>query len=69
MSLNHTISNLILPLGAILSGLLAVILGIPMLFFYSAILGLIIAFSLWSFTNIRKLDYGNMANIREKMNN
>lgn len=65
MSINHTITILILPLGTILSGPLAEILGIPMLFFYSAILGLVITFSLWSFTSIRKLDYGKVVKIEE----
>ena len=65
MSINQTITILILPLGTILSGPLAEILGIPLLFFYSAELGLIIAFSLWTLTNIRKLDYGNLGKIGE----
>ncbi len=65
MSISQTITTLILPLGTILSGPLAEIIGIPLLFFYSAELGLIIAISLWTLTNIRKLDYGNSEKIEK----
>ncbi len=72
MSINHTLSISIAPIGTILVGPLAEILGIPNLFFYSAILGLIVAGSLWFFTNIRKVDFDDVdviKEVNEKINN
>ena len=71
-SIDWFLSNLMSPIGAIVSGPLAIILGIPSLLIYSAIVGLIIPVSLWSFTKIRKLDYDDEAErkkIIEGLNN
>jgi len=68
-SISAAITASILPIGTILSGPLAEILGISSLFFYCAILGLIVTFSIWTFTNIRKVDFDNVAENREKIDN
>ena len=64
-SISGTISASILPIGTILSGPLAEILGIPILFFYCSVLSLIVIASVWSFTNIRKVDFDNVTENRE----
>lgn len=68
-SISASITASILPIGTILSGPLAEILGISSLFFYCAILGLIVTFSIWTFTNIRRVDFDNVAENREKIDN
>ncbi|MHA2283140.1 MAG: MFS transporter [Promethearchaeota archaeon] len=71
-SIDWFLSNLMSPIGVIISGPLALILGIPNLLIYSAIIGLIIPVSLWSFTKIRKLDYDDEAELKkiiEEVNN
>jgi len=67
-SISAAISASILPIGTILSGPLAEILGISLLFFYCAILGLIVTSSIWTLTNIRKVDFDNVTENREKIN-
>ena len=67
-SISAAISASILPIGTILSGPLAEILGISLLFFYCAILGLIVTSSIWTLTNIRKVDLDNVTENREKIN-
>jgi MFS family permease len=64
-SIDWFLSNLMSPIGAIISGPLAIILGIPSLLLYSAIVGLIIPVSLWSFTKIRKLDYDDETELKK----
>lgn len=67
-SISAAVSASILPIGTILSGPLAEILGISSLFFYCAILGLIVIGSIWTLTSIRKVDFDNIAENREKIN-
>jgi hypothetical protein len=57
------------PIGAIISGPLALMLGIPNLLMYSAIIGLIIPVSIWSFTKIRKLDYDDESKLKKIIEN
>lgn len=72
-SISGTISASILPIGTLLSGPLAEIIGIPLLFFYCSELSLVVIISIWILTNIRKVDFDNIAEnkriINEKMNN
>ena len=71
-SIDWALSNLLSPIGAIISGPLALILGITNLLLYSAIIGIIIPVLLWSFTKIRKLNYDDdveLKRIIEKVNN
>jgi DHA3 family macrolide efflux protein-like MFS transporter len=56
MSIDHMISMAIAPIGALMSGPLALVLGIRNLFLIAAILGIINPFIIWSFTKIRQLE-------------
>ncbi|MFX0024301.1 MAG: MFS transporter, partial [Candidatus Hermodarchaeota archaeon] len=56
MSIDHMISMAIAPLGALIAGPLALLMGIRTLFLIMAILGMIHPFIIWSFTKIRQLE-------------
>jgi len=56
MSIDHMISMAIAPIGALISGPLALLIGIRYLFLIAAILGVIHPFIIWSFTKIRQLE-------------
>ncbi|MFX1380480.1 MAG: MFS transporter [Promethearchaeota archaeon] len=56
MSIDHMISMAITPIGALISGPLALLLGIRTLFLIAAILGIIAPFMIWFFTKIRQLE-------------
>ena len=56
-SIGSALSLLMIPIGALLAGLLAEILGIRLLFFLSAIGGLIVIVSLYMLTGIRYIDF------------
>ena len=56
MSIDHMISIAIAPVGALLSGPLALFIGIRSLFLIAAILGIIHPFLIWYFTKIRRLE-------------
>ena len=56
MSIDHMISMAIAPIGALISGPLALLIGIRYLFLIAAILGMIHPFIIWSFTKIRQLE-------------
>lgn len=64
-SIDHTFSMSISPLGTILCGPLAEIIGIPSLFFYSGLIGIICTMSFWSFTNIRKVDIDSKSELKK----
>ena len=64
-SIDWALSNLISPIGAIISGPLALMIGIPTLLLYCTIIGFIIPVSLWSFTRIRKLNYDDEAELKK----
>lgn len=71
-SIDTTLSMAITPIGTLLAGPLAELLGISNLYFYCAILALIITLSIWSFTSIKRVDYDNpvqLESISNKMNN
>jgi len=55
-SIDQALSSVISPIGSLAAGPLAVILGIPSLFFYCGFLGAIVTVGFWSFTGIRKID-------------
>ena len=57
ISIDSALSMVILPLGTILAGPIAELIGIHNLFFFSAIAIVIIAISLYLFTGIRHVDY------------
>ncbi|MFX1376302.1 MAG: MFS transporter [Promethearchaeota archaeon] len=56
-SIGNALSLLMVPIGALLAGFLAEILGIRLLFFLSAIGGLIVIVSLYMLTGIRYIDF------------
>jgi MFS transporter, DHA3 family, macrolide efflux protein len=56
-SIDSTFSMLISPIGSIIVGPLAVLLTVNGLFLISAILGVILCFSLYFFTGVRKVDF------------
>ena len=68
-SVIQSISVVAFPIGTIIAGPLAEVIGIRSVFFYNGILGLIIVFLIWRFTKIRYVDYNNLEIISEKINN
>lgn len=71
-SIDHTLSMAITPIGTIIAGPIADVIGVANLYFYCAVLALIITFSIWSFTGIKRVDYDNpiqLESINENMNN
>ncbi len=64
-SIDHTLSSAISPIGSLLSGPLALLLGIQPLFFYCSVLGLLFTIGFWSFTGIRKVDLDNKGALEE----
>ena len=57
------------PIGTIIAGPIAEVIGIRSVFFFSGILALIILFLTWRLTRIRHIDYDNVEMILEKINN
>jgi DHA3 family macrolide efflux protein-like MFS transporter len=55
-SIDSTLSSAISPIGSLVSGPLALLLGIPALLFSCALLGILCTISFWLFTGIRRLD-------------
>jgi DHA3 family macrolide efflux protein-like MFS transporter len=66
-SIDHTLSSAISPIGSLLSGPLALLLGIPALFFYGGFLGVICTFGFWFFTGIRHVDIDSKSEL-ERIN-
>ena len=56
-SIDATLSMMISPIGSIIVGPLAVLLTVNGLFLISAILGIVLSFSLYTFTGVRKVDF------------
>ena len=67
MSIDHMISMLIAPIGALLAGPLSEILGIIPLFLIFAIIGIIMPFAIWVFTQIRQLEVIDRAKMMEEI--
>lgn len=55
-SIDHTLSSAISPAGSLLSGPVALFLGIPALFFYCGLIGVICTVGFWTFTGIKNVD-------------
>jgi DHA3 family macrolide efflux protein-like MFS transporter len=66
-SITHTLVSAISPIGTLISGPFALLLGIPMLFFFSALIGILAVISFWSFTGIRKVNIDSGSEI-DKIN-
>lgn len=56
-SIDHTLSMSISPIGTLITGPLAILLGNAHLLLYSALLMIIITLFTWSFSNIRRINY------------
>jgi len=68
-SILNTLSMVASPIGAIVSGPLSEIYGVSWLYFYCAILGIIISISAYMFTGLRHVDYDKEINgNNEKLN-
>lgn len=65
MSIDHMISMAIAPIGALIAGPLANLLGIVNLFLIFAIIGIVQPFLIWSFTKIRHLEILDREKIME----
>jgi DHA3 family macrolide efflux protein-like MFS transporter len=61
-SILNTMSMMASPIGAIVSGPLGELFGISWLYFYCAIMGIIVAISVYFFTGLRNLDYDKEIN-------
>jgi len=61
-SILNTLSMVASPIGAIVSGPLGEIFGISWLYFYCAIMGIIISISVYFFSGLRHVDYDNKIN-------
>jgi DHA3 family macrolide efflux protein-like MFS transporter len=55
-SITHTLVSVINPIGTLISGPLALFLGMPVLFFFCSLIGIFVVISFWSFTGIRKVN-------------
>ena len=64
-SIDHALSSAISPIGSLAAGPLALLLGIPTLFFYSAFLGVMVTIGFWSFTGIRRIDIESKSALEE----
>lgn len=56
MSIDQTFSMMIMPIGALLTGVFSTILGVSNLFLYCGIFGIVITIGTYLFTNIRHFD-------------
>jgi DHA3 family macrolide efflux protein-like MFS transporter len=56
-SFDHTISYAVMPVGAILSGPLGVLLGIRILFLIISVIGVVSVLLVWQLSGIKKIDY------------
>jgi len=64
-SIDQALSSAISPIGSLAAGPLALILGIPTLFFYCGFLGVIVTVGFWGFTGIRKIDIDSKGALEE----
>ena len=64
-SIDGTLSSAISPIGSLVSGPIAVLIGIPALYFSCGLIGAIITIAFWSFTSIRTVDIDNLSNLEE----
>jgi len=72
ISLDHSISSLIAPFGALISGPLADIFGARVVFLFSSIIGVLATSYTWSRMKAKKVNYNDkaaLAEVAEKLNN
>jgi DHA3 family macrolide efflux protein-like MFS transporter len=71
-SVDHTLSYAIMPVGALLSGILGDLLGTRLLFLMLGLIGTISVFLVWQFSGIKKYNYSDekfMNQISENIKN
>jgi len=71
-SIDHTLSMSISPIGTIISGPLAEMLGTGNLFLYSALLMILVTILIWGLSSVRRINYEDQSLIDEvssKINN
>lgn len=68
-SIDQTLSMSLSPVGTILSGALAVLLGISNILLYSALLMIIVTILTWSFSGVRRINYEDQGLIEEISSN
>ena len=56
ISLDHSLSFIIMPIGSLIGGPLAVLIGITNLYLSCVIIGISITILIWIFSDIHKLD-------------
>jgi DHA3 family macrolide efflux protein-like MFS transporter len=61
-SIDRTLSSAISPVGSLVAGPIALLIGIPSLFFFSGFLGVACTILFWTFTGIRKIDIDSKRN-------
>ncbi len=64
-SIDYALSSAISPIGALISGPLALIFGIQSLFIYFSLIGILCTIGFWSFTGIRKVDMDSIGALEE----
>ena len=64
-SIDHALSSAISPIGALISGPLALIFGIQSLFIYFSLIGILCTIGFWNFTGIRKVDMDSKGALEE----
>jgi DHA3 family macrolide efflux protein-like MFS transporter len=64
-SIDHSLSSAISPIGSILSGPLALLLGIQGLYIYCSLIGILCTIGFWSFTSVRKADLDSERSLEE----
>ena len=72
ISIDHSISSLIAPFGALISGPLADAIGARTVFFLSSIIGVVATSYTWSRMKAKKVNYNDKAaliEVAEKINN
>jgi DHA3 family macrolide efflux protein-like MFS transporter len=72
ISIDHSISALIAPFGALIAGPLADLFGVRVVFLFSSIIGLLLTAYTWSRMKAKKVNYNDKAvldDVKEKINN
>jgi DHA3 family macrolide efflux protein-like MFS transporter len=68
-SVDHTLSYAIMPIGAILSGVLGDLFGARLLFLLLGLIGILTVFLVWQFSGIKKYDYNDEKFIAQIVDN
>ncbi|MFX1456810.1 MAG: MFS transporter [Promethearchaeota archaeon] len=68
-SVLQSLSSAIFPIGTIIAGPLAEVIGIRSVFLYGSLIGVLVVFLTWRFTKVRHVDYDNFQLIIDKINN